>query len=364
MDPEGDRRASRLRWEAPATRWFGANPIGNGRLGGMVFGRVHKETLQINEETLWTRPPDRANRDALRHLPEVRNLLLTGCVAEAHELAELTMFGQPPSQATYQHLANLTLLFLGHHEQMAGDYRRELDLASGVVTVTYNRAGTVHTREHFASGVDDVLVVRLAASTTGAIDLGTHVHRKFDARGDCVSGEHRLVGRCGAAGTAFEARLRVLPEGGTLETLGDHMMIRRADAVTLLFAAASDFRHEDPGAECEAALDRAASFGFDELRRRHIEEHEAAFGGFSLALGTDPALDALATDDRLKRLTAGDDDPGLVASYTQFGRYLLLASSRPGTLPANLQGIWNDSFAPAWDSKFTININTEMNYCL
>lgn len=356
------RRSERLHWNAPAVRWLGAAPVGNGRLGAMVFGRVHKETLQINEETLWTHVPDRSNPDALRHLTEVRGLLLDGRIAEAHDLAELALFGLPPSQSSYQQLANITLLFPGHHERAISGYRRELDLARGVVTVGYELAGTVYTREHFASRPDDVLVVRLQASTPAGVSVATHIHRKFDGRVGCVGAEQRLVGRCGAAGTAFEVRLRVLHDGGTLEGVGDHLIVSRADAVTLIIAVASDFRHQDPGAECEAALDRTTTIGYGELRQRHIAEHQSAFGGFSLTLGGDPELDELAADQRLARVRAGADDPALVATYAQVGRYLLLGSSRPGTLPANLQGIWNDSFAPAWDSKFTININTEMNY--
>ncbi len=211
--------STRLWWRAPATRWFGANPIGNGRLGGMVFGRVYKETLQINEETLWTRLPDRSNADARRFLPEVRALLLAGRTEEAHSLAELTMFGLPNSQSAYQQLANVTLLFGGHHEELVSDYRRELDLERGVVTVSYNRSGTASpsaaSSSRAAPTTSSWFTSREVLREPGPSSFGTHVHRKFDGRVECREGEQRLSGRCGAHGTSFEAALRVIADGGT-----------------------------------------------------------------------------------------------------------------------------------------------------
>ncbi|HEY3184616.1 MAG TPA: glycoside hydrolase family 95 protein [Gaiellaceae bacterium] len=352
--------STRLWWRAPATRWFGATPIGNGRLGGMVFGRVYKETVQINEETLWTRLPDRTNPDARAHVDEVRSLLLAGRTEEAHTLAELTMFGLPNNQAAYQQLANVTLLFGGQHEEHVEHYRRELELDTGIVTVSYTLRGRAVRREHFASGPDDVLVLRVDGADP--LQLGAHFHRKFDGRADPADGDLVLRGRCGSLGTKFEARLRIVPEGGRLTSAGDHLILSDAGAATVLIAVGTDFRDEDFAARAAETIDRAEALPYAELRARHVDDHRRAFGGFELDLGGDPSLDELPTDERLRRVVDGADDPGLVARYCQFGRYLLLGSSRPGTLPANLQGIWNESFMPAWDSKFTININTEMNY--
>jgi alpha-L-fucosidase 2 len=353
---------TRLWWESPATRWFGATPVGNGRLGGMVFGRVYKEMFQINEETLWTRLPDRTNPDARAHLDEVRELLLAGRTEEAHTLAELALFGMPNNQSAYQQLANVTLLHGGQHEEHVEDYRRELDMESGIVAVSYTRNGGRVIREYFASAVDDVLVMHIEGIAAGELELGAHMHRKFDGRGDPDGEDLVLRGRCGAHGTAFEARLRIVHDGGSVRALGDHLQLRGADAATVLIAVASDFRHDDFADVARRTVDAAATLPYAELRERHAADHRAAFGGFRLELAGDPALDSMPTDARLERLRSGADDPGLVAQYCQFGRYLLLGSSRPGTLPANLQGIWNESFMPAWDSKFTININTEMNY--
>jgi alpha-L-fucosidase 2 len=353
---------TRLWWREPAARWFGATPVGNGRLGGMVFGRVYKETFQINEETLWTRLLDRTNPDARAHLDEVRTLLLAGRTEEAHTLAELALFGMPNNQSAYQQLANVTLLFGGQHEEHVEDYRRELDMESGIVTVSYTRDGKRVTREYFASAVDDVLVMHIEGITSGELDLGAHMWRKFDGRGDPDGHDLVLRGKCGARGTSFEARLRIVHDGGSVRTLGDHLELRGADAATVLIAVASDFRHDDFADAARRTIEAAAGLPYAELRERHVADHRAAFGSFRIELGADDALEELPTDVRLERLRSGEDDPRLVAQYCQFGRYLLLGSSRPGTLPANLQGIWNESFMPAWDSKFTININTEMNY--
>ncbi len=363
IDPDSPSPATRLWWRAPAARWFGATPVGNGRLGGMVFGRIYKEMFQINEETLWTRLPDRTNPDARAHLDEVRSLLLAGRTEEAHTLAELSLFGIPNNQSAYQQLANVTLLFGGQHEEHIEDYRRELDMETGMVTVSYTLKGRPVRRQFFASVPDDVLVMHIEGVGSGELELGAHMHRKFDGRADSdQNGDLVLRGRCGARGSSFEARLRIVSDGGSLESIGDHVRLSGADAATLVIAAASDFRHEDYAAEAARVVDAAAARPYSELRERHSDDHRRAFGGFRIELGGDAALADLPTDERLERLRGGADDPGLTAQYCQFGRYLLLGSSRPGTLPANLQGIWNESFMPAWDSKFTININTQMNY--
>ena len=355
----------RLWYEAPAPRWLASLPVGNGRLGATVFGRVYKETVIFNEETVWTRwPDDRNNPDALKALPEVRRLLMDGRIEEAHTLAELSMFGLPHRQASYQVLADMTLLFGGHHEELVTGYRRSLDLDDGIAAVEYELGGTRFRREVFASAPDDVVVLRFAADTPAAIDVGSHFYRRYDAFERIDGLDHVIGGAVGARGTSFHARARVLAEGGTTEAIGDHVSVRGADAVAILVAAATDFRHDDYEGACRATLDSAAARPFDELRARHLDSHRPPLRRVRLRLSeqADAELEALATDARLERVQAGGLDPGLVELHFQFGRYLLLGSSRPGTLPANLQGIWNESYQPAWDSKFTININAQMNY--
>jgi len=355
----------RLVYEAPATRWLASLPVGNGRLGATVFGRVYKETVIFNEETVWTRwPDDRNNPRALTALPEVRRLLLEGRIEEAQTLAELSMFGMPHRQASYQVLADMTLLFGGHHEELASGYRRSLDLDDGIAAVEYELDGTRFRREVFASVPDDVVVLRLEADTPGAVEVGSHFYRRYDAYERIDGADHVIGGAVGARGTSFHGRARVLADGGTVEAIGDHISVRRADAATIVVAAATDFRHDDYERVCIEALDAAAARPFEELRARHLGSHRPPMRRVRLRLREQPdaELEALPTDVRLERVKAGMLDPGLVELHFQFGRYLLLGSSRPGTLPANLQGIWNDSYQPAWDSKFTININTQMNY--
>ena len=216
-------------------------------------------------------------------------------------------------------------------------------------------------REYFASAVDDVLVMHIEGNASGELELGAHLHRKFDGPADPDGDDLVLRGKCGALGTALR---RVCDRGRRRVGAPDRRprAAARRRSATVLISVASDFRHEDFAAQARRSLDAAAALPYAELRDRHVVDHRAAFGGFHIRLDGDADLGEWATDERLERLRGGEDDPGLIAQYCQFGRYLLLGSSRPGTLPANLQGIWNESFMPAWDSKFTININTEMNY--
>ncbi len=354
-----------LWYDAPATRWLQALPVGNGRLGASVFGRIYKETLICNEDSVWTRwPTDRNNPDALASLPQVRQLLLEGRVEEAQTLAALTQFGMPFRQASYQVLGDMTLHFGGHHEEHATGYRRSLDLDDGIVTVAYEIGGSRFRREVFASAPDDVIVLRLTSETPGAIEVGSHYYRRYDAFARAEGNEHVVGGSVGVRGTTFHTRARVLAEGGTTVARGDHISVTGADAVTILIGAATDFRSDDPEAACVAALDAAAVREYEELRGRHVADHRPPMRRVRLALQAepDPEAEALPVDARLARLETGAADPGLMELFFHVGRYLLLGSSRPGTLPANLQGIWNDSYQPGWDSKFTININTQMNY--
>jgi alpha-L-fucosidase 2 len=362
-----------LWYTQPAARWLEALPVGNGRLGAMMHGRVHKEVVQLNEESLWTRPfGRRENPLALARLGEVRQALFEGDGRRAHFLAELGSFGVPRSQAAYQTLGHLTILSFGHHEEWARDYRRSLDLRDGVARLRYRLGDVEHRRELFASLPDQVIVVHLESTPRTPLEVGVELWRRFDGRCEAVGGnELEFRGRCGADGSSFVAKARVLADGGTAEGLGDHLHISGASAVTVLLAVESDFSTE-AGTELSkealaerafSTIERATALGWDELRDRHLADHRTVLGGFDLELEpTLPRLDELPTDARLARVRQGHDDVGLLELYTSFGRYLLAGSSRAGTLAANLQGIWNESFMPAWDSKFTININTQMNY--
>ncbi|MEO6124002.1 MAG: glycoside hydrolase family 95 protein [Ilumatobacteraceae bacterium] len=355
-----------LIWSAsPATEWLNGYPAGNGRLGAMVFGRLNKEMIGLNEETLWTRQnPDRNNPDSLAHLDQVRELLLAGKPLEASFVSEYAMFGRPHYQASYQQMATLKLLTLDHHIEWARDYRREIDLDSGLITVEYTLGDDRHTREIFVSAPDDVIVVRLSSTSSQERQIAMNLYRKQDAVGTWLdSSTLELTGRCGSRGTSFDALLRVIPGDGEVEAVGDHLHVRDCGATTIIVAASTDFRHADPSAHVRGTLAAAEAVGFDGIRQRHLVEHSERMGRVRISLGSSSAESAsVPTETRLERIRSGGDDPGLLALFFQFGRYLLLGSSRPGTLPANLQGIWNEMYIPAWDSKFTININAQMNY--
>ena len=366
---EAARGELRLWYRQPAADWNEALPVGNGRLAAMVFGGVESERVQINEETVWAgERRDRTNPEGARALPEVRRLLFAGKVREAEELAEKSIIAVPKRMPPYQPLGDLLLTFPG--EGRAEDYRRELDIDAGVARVTFRRGGARFTREVFASAVDQVIVVRLTCDRPNNVSFAAALVRAEDSRtrvvgpdrlrieGEAVArGDHHTQER--KVGVNFCGVAQVVAEGGRTYVEGDKLSVERAHAATLLFAAATDFRHKDPAAKCAQYL-AAAQKPYERLLNAHVADHRRLFRRVSFKL-SDPAPN-LPTDERLKRVQGGASDTALETLYFQFGRYLLMASSRPGSLAANLQGKWNDQLQPSWDSKYTININTEMNY--
>ena len=372
----------RLWYRQPAETWNQALPVGNGRLGAMVFGRTGDEIIQLNEETLWSGGPyDPVVVGAHRALPEIQRLLFAGDIAAAHDLFGRTMMGRPFEQMKYQPLGNLRLTFPGHDR--VTEYRRELDLDAAVVRVSYTVDGTRYVREIFSSAPDQVIVVRISADRPGAVSLTAalegarnQAHSNYGTDYFQIDGiapnTLRLTGKSsdylGIEGRLrYQANLVARPEGGRLEVGRRTLTVDRADAVTLVFAAATNFinYHDvtgDPAARVAAVLEPAARRSYPDLQRDHEAEHQRWFRRVGLQLGSGLSeADSLPTDLRIKRFATAPD-PGLAALYYQLGRYLLIASSRPGTEPANLQGIWNDNSNPWWDSKYTVNINLPMNY--
>ncbi|MEK4142426.1 glycoside hydrolase family 95 protein [Paenibacillus sp. FSL M7-0547] len=374
--PATMRESERLRlwYTSPASNWNEALPIGNGRLGAMVSGMIGQDKIQLNEDSIWYGGPGRAaNPAAQPYLTEIRQMLKDGRQAEAEHLARMAMTASPKYEQPYQPLGDLILKFLDSSEVIE-EYERELDLEQAVVTVSYRCGGVRYYRQYFVSEPDGVLVVRLTADRLGKITLAANLMRRpFDT--GCSTGPANTVlmnGECGADGVRFCTALRAVQQGGRQRLIGDFISIEGADSVTLMLAAQSTFRVDQPEKACLEQLDQATAQSFATLIKRHKEEYKSRFARFSIDLTRDGDPYAeLPTDKRLLRLQQAKDersnsnefgDPGLVALYVQYGRYLLLSSSRPGTLPANLQGIWNDSFTPPWESKYTININLQMNY--
>lgn len=359
-----------LWYDKAATEWTDALPIGNGRLGAMIFGGVASEQIQLNEDTLYAGSPyDPNNPEALKALPEARRLIFAGKYQEAHELVGAKMMARPIKQMPYEPVGDLRLDF-ANHETIA-NYRRQLDLNTAVATVSYRIGRTTFTREMFASPLDQVIVVSLTADEPAQINFAARFETPQQAT-VTTEGLDTLVlhGVNGAAfgiegGLKFAARVVVLASGGTVVPERERIVVNKADSVLLLIAAATSYRSYkdvsgDPVATVAEQLRRARVKSLASLRAAHVREHQRLFHRVKLNLRRTEAA-ALPTDQRPAQFLRGLD-PQLATLYFQYGRYLLISCSRPGTQPANLQGIWNNSMTPPWESKYTININTEMNY--
>ena len=364
-DPSRPPSNLALRYGEPAAEWTEALPVGNGRLGAMVFGGVAEERIQLNEDTVWQgEPHDYARPGAVEALPEIRRLLWAGKQAEAEKLAMERFMGEPLRQKAYQAFSDLELVFPALAGAQPSDYRRELDLDSAVASVSFAAGEGRCRREVFASFPDQVIVVRLTAE--GApLDFEASLSSIHAETSVAIDGEDLLLsGKVSDGAIRFEARLAIETDGEA-SAEGGKLRVSGASEATLLLAGATnfvDFRDvsADPHARNAETLGKARGRGFEALRDAHMADHQALFRRVSLDLGRTPAAD-LPTNERIRDFASGED-PQLVELLFQYGRYLLIASSREGGQPANLQGLWNDSNAPAWDSKYTVNINTEMNY--
>jgi alpha-L-fucosidase 2 len=359
-----------LWYPEPASLWVEALPVGNGRLGAMVFGGAAAERIQFNEETVWNGHPHEYQRaDAHRYLDELRSLLFAGRQDRAEQLAQVNFMGAPLRQRAYQSFADLHLAFAGVDSASVTEYRRELDLDRAIATTRFRSGSTTYTREVFASYPDQVIVVRVTADRPGQVNFRVRPSSEHRWTYSAATGSDQLAlhGMVEQGAIKFEARLLVRPEGGTLEISDSVAVVSGADAATLILAGATNFvNYRDVSADPVARNDRTIAAvrdrSYEQLRRAHLADHQALFRRVSIDLGSTAAA-RLPTEERIRRYHDGQD-PHLAALLFQFGRYLLIASSRAGTQPANLQGIWNASNTPPWDSKYTVNINTQMNYWL
>ena len=353
-----------LWYRQPAEKWLHALPLGNGRLGAMVFGGVDQERIQLNEDTLWAGGPrDCDNPGALEYLPKVRTLLSEGKYREGNALAAKHLMGKISGVRPYQTLGDLWLDFDTKTEMT--DYRRELNLATGVARVRYRIGDAEFRRECFVSAPDQVLVVRLTSTKPGMISTGIKLARPQDAQARALA-PNRVVlkGQCdGGKGMLFEAHLLALNSGGEIKVEDNTLRVDGADSVTLLLSAATNYRGGDPAKQCSAWIEAAAAKSHEQLRERSVADHAALFDRVSLELGGAGKVENdLSTPERLRVIRSGGDDPLLMAQYFQFGRYLLISCSRPGCLPANLQGLWCEQMRPPWNCDYHLNINMQMNY--
>ncbi|MBN2417358.1 glycoside hydrolase N-terminal domain-containing protein [bacterium] len=380
IDAQAFRPESILWYDTPAGKWEEALPVGNGRLGAMVFGKHGEERIQLNEETLWSGGPySTVVKGGYSVLPEIQRLIFAGKPIEAHKLFGRHLMGNPVEQMKYQCLANLHLFF--ENEKEVSGYKRWLDLGTATTHVEYTAHGVRYRREVFSSALDQVIAVRLTADTPGMVSFRAQLrgvrntahsnygndYFRMDGMGDdgvMVNG--KSADYLGVEGKLrYRAQLRAVPEGGSMEVVGDELFIEGADAVTLYLTAATNFMNYrdvsgDQVARVEETFDAIKGKSYQEIRNAAIADYRSYYDRASLELSTSENS-FLPTDKRMAGLETGAD-PNLAALAYNFGRYLLISSSRPGTQPANLQGIWNESQNPSWDSKYTTNINTEMNY--
>jgi alpha-L-fucosidase 2 len=359
-----------LWYDKPAAEWTEALPLGNGRLGAMVFGGPATEQLQLNEDTLYAGSPyDPNNPEALKALPEARRLIFEGKYKEAHDLVGAKMMANPIKQMPYEPVGDLKLSFPGHDNFT--NYRRQLDLNTAIASVSYKVGATTFTREVFVSPVDQVILVKLTADTPRSLSFSVTFETPQKAKVTTL-GEDALVLR-GVNGDAFgikgglnfEARALVVKSGGETAAENQSVLVRNANSVVIIIAAATSYlNYKDTYRDLPVIISdyfiAASRKSYAQLRADHIREHQRLFHRVKLNLGRTAAAD-LPTDQRPAQFLKGLD-PHLATLYFQYGRYLLISSSRPGTQPANLQGIWNHLMTPPWESKYTININTEMNY--
>lgn len=362
-----------LWYRQPAKQWVEALAIGNGRLGAMIFGGINVERLQLNEDTLWGGGPyDPANPEAPSALPEARRLIFEGKYAEAERLIGQKMMAKPLRQMPYQTVGDFILEF--PETKQVVNYIRKLDLDTAVAFVSYQIDGVTYERQIFSSPVDNVIVVRLAASKPGSLNLTARFRTPQTASASVEDTDTLvLTGTNGSAqeiqgALKFQARAKFVSQGGSIIPSSDAITVSNANQVLIYIAAATSYKRfddvsGDPVSITKNQIANAVKKQYQALLSSHIAEHQRLFRKVEFDLGTSEAINN-PTDQRIINFAKGENDPHLATLYFQFGRYLLISSSRPGCQPANLQGIWNESMRPPWESKYTININTEMNYWL
>lgn len=375
-----------------AEEWNQAFPVGNGFLGAMVFGNTVKERIQVNEDSVWSGGfSDRVNPDASKYLKKIREYLFAGNVQEAEKLAEQSMYATCPNMRVYQPLGDIWIRFpdqevtprlvrdesgLPYLQECAVEaesYQRILDVEKAVGTIKYCVKEKEWKREFFVSNPAQAGMYSISAESEADINLEISATRKDNRSGrgisccDQIQAEDNqyiwLEGASGGQdGIAFVMGVRIIACGGRQYQMGSRIIVEQAKKVLICFTGRTTFRSEDPKQWCRKRLEKLSLDTYEERKKEHIEDYRSYFDTCRLVLGQKQSLEHLTTPERLKRIRAGENDIGLINLYYDFARYLLISSSREGSLPANLQGIWNEEFEPMWGSKYTININIQMNY--
>ncbi len=370
----------KLWYTQPATNWLEAIPVGNGRLGAMVFGGTYRERIQLNEESIWAgQPLNNNNPEALKHLDKLQQLLISGKVEEAYKLVGKYYIGTPPRVRSYQPAGDI--IIISDSTGPITGFKRELILETGIARTTYKIGNTKYIREVFASAPDNIIVIHVKAEGPGKIDSEIFLSREKDATVS-VQGNNQLVMKGqimdapdpqsgpGGKHMRFAEILKVKNPKGTVSAGDTSLTIRDAKELTLCFTAITDYdsktlgfnRNINTENECRKILEQVEGKTYEKIRSDHIRNHAALFNRVSLKL-PETEISLLSTDQRLEAIKQGKSDPAFAALYFQYGRYLLMGSSRsPGVLPANLQGVWNDKFKAPWNADFHTNINLQMNY--
>jgi alpha-L-fucosidase 2 len=360
----------KLWYDQPAKQWVEALPIGNGRLGAMVFGNPSQEEIQLNENMVWAGQPHRNdNPNAKEALPKVRQLIYDGKYKEAQDLVNQKFISRNSQGMPYQTAGNLNLLFPGHEKFI--NYYRELNIETAVATTRYDVDGVTYKYEVFSSFPDQVIIFRITASKPGIINFTASLNHPAPVD-ISTDGNDKLImsgitGDCDSIKGAvkFQVQVKITADGGSLSANNNNITVNNADIVTLYISISSSFKNyndisADAAERANGYLQNALKKNYEQTLRDHITDYQNYFNRVGIDLGVTDSVKS-PTNVRIEQFAKGND-PQLAALYFQYGRYLLISSSRPGGQPANLQGVWNNQLYPPWDSKYTVNINTEMNY--
>jgi alpha-L-fucosidase 2 len=354
-----------LHYRQPAASWNEALPVGNGRLGAMVFGTVPKERIQFNDETLWTgEPHDYSHPGAFQYLDTIRQLLFQGKPREAEQIAMEHFMSVPLGQMAYQPFGDVVIEFPGHENYT--DYERSLDISQALTMTRYKVKGITYTREVFSSAPDQVIVIRLTANQAKKLSFKLQMDSPHESKSLKAQGNLQTLEVQVKDGALRGIASLVLQCDGLVKDSAGVISVTDGGRANLYLAASTNFVNYkdvsgDPQKRVDEYLAGIKGKSFKKIRKDHVADYQSFYNRFEIDFGSN-GRDSLSMDDRLRMFNQSPEDPGLIGLYVQFGRYLMISSSRPGTMPATLQGIWNQDLRPAWDSKYTTNINAEMNY--
>jgi len=370
-----------LWYNQPGEKWLEGMPVGNGYMGAMIFGGIEYERIALNESSFWSgRPHDYSNPEAFKYFPLIRDLVFAEKYQEAEKMADEHFFGVPINQQAYQPIGDLLLDFKGIEN--VGNYYRELDMETGISKVTYSYNNANYTREVFMSYPDHAMVINIRCDKPGSISVEARLKSPYleetIAQPDklimngCWKGPlppspyNSLIATVEGKGMRFQTALQAFPENGQYGRSDTSLIINNANSVTFVLTIATSFKNYtditgDPAAACQSILNSLEGKDYKTLRKRHEYDFRNLMGRVHLNIG-DPAMNTKPTDERLINVKQGGEDINLAGLCFQFGRYILASSSRSGGQPANLQAIWNEAVSPPWGSKYTMNINTQMNY--